>query len=531
MTMNVRNILKLLQEAFNYPQYNIDSAINDDERAFASQLENIIKDSIDSALTFESYTTLCCEDNTALPETHAIEEDFHDDYNDIINDNKKVKTMIDFEYKEKAVQYWHSGKTGNLKFESVRSKFKKIQNITMLYRWEMQVKEGGTRNKKLLEISKYVMKQFQNAHLKSIPIHDIDIKRWALNARNEVKLPRELFTASSKWIHNFKIKHGIVSRKINKFTTQTLLSKKGDLVQEANQFVSKIREQISLLGADNVYNSDQSGFNYESHAGRTLSFKGTAKVECLTQSKNSLTHSYTIQPIVSASGLLKSPLFIVLQETGGQFGPVVEMNIYKAENIVVVPSKSGKLSSDLAVQWYKDIYLSVVDEQSVLCLDSWTGQTKKNFDNVYLEGKDVNIFTIPAGTTGMIQPLDVYGFRPWKNFLKHFSDLIILYGFDVNLHARNNVLKLQSLIHNQFSSARFVNMFKYAWYKSGYIQEKPPKCKTPVQYCFENCDISCKYCKDNAFIRCAWCTHYMCLIHFFDPNNESGPHYCKDYKE
>lgn len=41
----------------------------------------------------------------------------------------------------------------------------------------MQVKEGGTRNTKLLEISKYVMQQFQNAHLKSIPIHDIDIKR------------------------------------------------------------------------------------------------------------------------------------------------------------------------------------------------------------------------------------------------------------------------------------------------------------------------------------------------------------------
>lgn len=74
-------------------------------------------------MTFESYTTLCCEDNTALPETHAIEDDFHDVYNDIINDNKKVKTMIDFEYKEKAVQYWYSGKTGNLKFESVRSKF------------------------------------------------------------------------------------------------------------------------------------------------------------------------------------------------------------------------------------------------------------------------------------------------------------------------------------------------------------------------------------------------------------------------
>lgn len=54
------------------------------------------------------------------------------------------------------------------------------------------------------------------------------------------------------------------------------------------------------------------------------------------------------------------------------------MNMYKAENIVVVPSKSGKLSSDLAVQWYKDIYLSVVDEQSVLCLD-FVNRTKEKF--------------------------------------------------------------------------------------------------------------------------------------------------------
>lgn len=56
--MNVRNILNLLQEAFNYPQYNIDSAINDDEKAFVSQLENIIKDSIDFVLTFENYIPL-----------------------------------------------------------------------------------------------------------------------------------------------------------------------------------------------------------------------------------------------------------------------------------------------------------------------------------------------------------------------------------------------------------------------------------------------------------------------------------------
>ena len=130
----------------------------------------------------------------------------------------------------------------------------------------------------------------------------------------------------------------------------------------------------------------------------------------------------------------------------------------------------------------------------------------------------------------MIQPLDVYGFRPWKNFVKRLSDFIILHGSDINLHLRNNILKIQSLTHNQFSSPRFVNLFKYSWYKAGYVSEKPLKCETPVSYCFQCTDNKCKYCDEVASLRCAWCTEYICLNHYFDPKNKDLPHYCKNYK-
>jgi len=131
----------------------------------------------------------------------------------------------------------------------------------------------------------------------------------------------------------------------------------------------------------------------------------------------------------------------------------------------------------------------------------------------------------------MIQPLDVYTFRPWKNFLKHFSDIVILYNYDINLHLRNNNLKIQSLIHNQFLSSRFVNFFRYAWYKNGYIKEKPPKCETPVNFCFINCETICDYCHDIAIFRCAWCTKSMCIQCFFDLNNSGSPHYCTNYQQ
>lgn len=177
-------------------------------------------------------------------------------------------------------------------------------------------------------------------------------------------------------------------------------------------------------------------------------------------------------PLISADGILKSPLLIVLQEVNGCFGPIVERNLYRAENIFVQASTSGKLTSNIAIEWFQNVFLPNVGKRAILCLDSWSGQTQEKFQNIDKDGKDVKVLTIPAGVTGMIQPLDVYGFRPWKNFLKYFSDLIILYNYDINLHLRNNVLKIQSLIHNQFSCPRFRNMFRYAWYKSGYVISK-----------------------------------------------------------
>lgn len=71
------------------------------------------------------------------------------------------------------------------------------------------------------------------------------------------------------------MRHGIVSKKINKFVTKTQITNKETLVQKSNEFVATVRSEILSIGEDNVFNSDQSGFNLKSHAGCTLLFKGT----------------------------------------------------------------------------------------------------------------------------------------------------------------------------------------------------------------------------------------------------------------
>ena len=105
----------------------------------------------------------------------------------------------------------------------------------------------------------------------------------------------------------------------------------------------------------------------------------------------------------------------------------------------------------------------------------WTLINNSNIiSDLISAGKHITTMIISKGTTGKIQPLDVYSFRIWKNFAKRFSDVVLLLESftNINLHERNNIIKLQSLIHNQLSSPRYHKLFKYSWFKSGYTNKR-----------------------------------------------------------
>lgn len=194
----------------------------------------------------------------------------------------------------------------------------------------------------------------------------------------------------------------------------------------------------------------------------------------------------------------------------------------------MLASKSGKLTKVLVEQWLKDVYCKLVPDYSVLLLDSWTGQNEQNINASFPNDKVVNVKTIPKGATAFVQPLDVFGFRVWKQFVRFVYDLILLENCDINIHLRNNLLKIQSLTHNQLSSPRFRNMWKYSWYKCGYVNVRPRHFENPVDFCFKSDSIErkCSICENDSAVRCSWCTKCLCLVDFFVNN-----HYCTNYNE
>jgi len=118
---------------------------------------------------------------------------------------------------KRAVEFWKSGKKRLYALSTVQHRFKKVKSLMQLYRWELSVQKGGTHREKLLYMSEYVLKKFEDANERNNIIHDLDL-RWALEAKEEINL---LNFKAGTWILNFKRKYGIVSRKVTKFINRS----------------------------------------------------------------------------------------------------------------------------------------------------------------------------------------------------------------------------------------------------------------------------------------------------------------------
>jgi len=191
--------------------------------------------------------------------------------------------------------------------------------------------------------------------------------------------------------------------------------------------------------------------------------------------------------------------------------------------------KSGKLTKELLEIWYKEVFFPVSGNKPVLFIDSLTTYNNKSLiDRVTPSDKQLEILTIPPGTTGLVQALDKYGFRLWKNFVRRLSDAVLLYELKIDLYQRNNILKLQSLTHNQFSSPRFENLFKYSWFACGYVDIRPDSFEHPVNFCFEVNDKICSRlnCINFSFIICNWCKMLLCFDHVYHDF-----HFCDTFVE
>jgi len=231
------------------------------------------------------------------------------------------------------------------------------------------------------------------------------------------------------------------------------------IMEVSQNFVQNAVSEFEEYRLDHILNTDQSDFHYLEHSSHTLATIGQKTVVASVSSVSATTHSYTIQPTISLNGQLTGPLYICLQELDGKFGPNVKISVdshlQTCRNIVVTCSKSGKLQKGHVKYWVENVLSSAITQKCLLILDSWTGQKDDLLFESMTGTKKCNRLQIPPKATQYIQPLDVYGFRQWKIFVRKITDFIELHNINVDINNRLNIITMHSLIHYQLSSPKF----------------------------------------------------------------------------
>jgi len=195
----------------------------------------------------------------------------------------------------------------------------------------------------------------------------------------------------------------------------------------AASFVADVNAVLPKCNQKYVMNTDQSPFYYELRTTQSLDFIGEKKTYLIVGSESRTTHLYTIQPIATAYGHLLAHLLICFQETSGnEFGPIVAQRVQESfsENVFVTCSKSGKMTEKQVNEWITHCFLPNVSGETLLLLDSWSGQTEVSLLRMIQDhtGNDaevgddpqVLVKVIPPKTTPISRPLDVNSRVPFQ---------------------------------------------------------------------------------------------------------------------
>ncbi|GAU90516.1 LOW QUALITY PROTEIN: hypothetical protein RvY_02922 [Ramazzottius varieornatus] len=245
-------------------------------------------------------------------------------------------------------------------------------------------------------------------------------------------------------------------------------------------------------------------------------------------SENSMTHSYTVMMTISPGKRKFLPqLWITLQEDKGVFGPILARTMFRADNLYVTASASGKMTKKLYLEWCEKILFSHVEDRRILLADSWRTYSDQE---AVLESKpeelEDEMITILPRVTGDIQPLDRLSFRMYKDFFRKISSFIILHSLPLQVHHRYVILKMHSLVYQQFQSPRFGDLVNQVWHLCGYTDESFDYVN-PTEFSFPkkltgHCDH--ENCDERLLLKYGWCKAPLCFHHFYDQY-----HLCKIY--
>ncbi len=327
MMITPKQIVKLLADRVSEDEeaHRRRTRSNPHEEEIIDSLLKVIDDvCYCTSYKIESDPTLDYDDDEGLGVCEDEDTDYDDEGDDPAfdesseSDNTMIKTFS-LDFMKKVIDYFDARDSKGRKkhtWKFTQQRFKSIPHRQYITRFRQYIDQHGTKREKLQIIDDFVYDMFEEARNNVLHVHDRDLKRWALQKAAED--PNLLFEASEHWLQVFKHRHCICSRKDTKIVTRHHAEDASAIIESANSFVRDVKRQMQNYTHEEVLNTDQVGLELELHSSRILSYEGEKVTMARVRSKNCTTHSYTIQPMISAPGKLVGPLFLCLKESNGK---------------------------------------------------------------------------------------------------------------------------------------------------------------------------------------------------------------------
>ncbi|EFO99095.1 hypothetical protein CRE_17956 [Caenorhabditis remanei] len=435
--------------------------------------------------------------------------------------------LIELEKVEEAVAYFGSkagfnnnGSRIRPSLKSMNAKFRFIKNVHHLQKlreYEVFGSAKADRRSNLefiaIELEKEVKKQIEQGKI----LHDAVLRFLIAGIIKEHKISIENFIGSDSWLLGWKRRFGVSSRKITKFVSHVRHKTRQQIEKDSQDFVNMTNQILPQYLPSSVFNADQSGFQLEMTTGRTLTLTGSKHVHCVVQSVSSTTHSYTVLPLIASDGTLHPKLFVTLKEKNGRFP---KKGHKKCSNLVVTCHSSHIMTKELMKEFFRKVVFDPsMPKDALLIVDGWSSWNDRTaIDSVTPPSNKLKVLQIPAGCTGHIQPCDVGIFGGIKKVVKTLTNYGQISNPEYRMQARDETLKMLSLVWRQLCSPKLKDWVKYAWHAAGYDIPRPSNFKTPAEHLFPrdvaSTECSATGCSKVSCAQCLYCEQRFCFKDF-----------------
>lgn len=303
----------------------------------------------------------------------------------------------------------------NHSYRTIMHNFRKLKHQCTISQILHKVRHTDMKRKKIAVINDAVYERYRAARTSRAALHGKDIRRWAF--AEGLKLGADFFKASKHWLRSFQNIHRIASRKITKVRTRKEIQNESNQIDIVNEFRVRALKTFANYSDDQIFNTDQSGYQYEMHSTRTLSDVGEKNTEVGADSLSATTHSYSIMILVDRNGRLRGNVLICLREyPTGVLGPKLKPQLegmirdMNMRNVELTCSRSGNVEPGNFEWWIRKVLVNEISNRALLVLDHYGVHMNEDRFDVLPINKTCDRLLIPKKCTPMLQPLDVFYF-------------------------------------------------------------------------------------------------------------------------